>query len=275
MGQAEWGSNPEFFGPRHAHREGRIVHELWRRSSGDGLHLECAAGVGSLSCKLARTRTVVAADLSLKSLLHLEESARTAGVKERVAPVVADITQLPFADETFDTASSAETLEHLPNDGASATELGRVLQPGGWLVGTVPADPNQWSDWDDWGGHLRRYTTANMTELLADAGLEPHVRTWGWPILRLYDDFFLKRVNSRRLKTDGPLEQDPALRRISGMGQRRLLVAAVRAAFEIDRLFDGLPWGVGLIFAARKPAEAPAMRPLPAVDRTVPAPTCP
>lgn len=275
MGKAEWGSNPEFFGPRHAHREGRIVHELWRRSSPGGLHLECAAGVGSLTVKLSKRRTVVAADLSLRSLVHLQRSAQGAGTKERVLPVVADITQLPFAEETFDTASSAETLEHLPDDRAAAGELGRVLQPGGWLVGTVPADPNQWSDWDDWGGHLRRYTTQAMAELLADAGLEPHVRTWGWPVLRLYDGLFLKRVNSRRLKTDGPPEKDPSLRRVSGLGQRKWLVAAVRSAFEIDRLFDGVPWGVGLIFAARKPAEARAMRPLRVVDPTVPAPTCP
>jgi len=275
MGQAEWGSNPEFFGPRHAHREGRIVHELWRRTPGKNLHLECAAGVGSLTVKLAKKRYVAAADLSLRSLLHLEEAARSAGVADRVLPVVADINRLPFDDDTFDSATSAETLEHLPDDQRAATELGRVLKPGGWLVGTVPADPGQWSDWDDWGGHLRRYTTTDMAELLADAGLEPHVRTWGWPVLRFYDGLFLKRVNSRRLKTEGPLDTDPALRRVSGLGRRKWLVAAVRTAFEIDRLFDGVPWGVGLIFAARKPAEAPAMRPLPVVDRTVPAPTCP
>ena len=190
-------------------------------------------------------------------------------------PVVADITCLPFDDDTFDSATSAETLEHLPDDRNAAAELCRALKPGGWLVGTVPADPGQWSDWDDWGGHLRRYTTADMAELLADAGLEPHVRTWGWPVLRVYDGFFLKRVNSRRLKTEGPVDADPTLRRVSGLGQRKWLVAAVRSAFEIDRLFDGVPWGVGLIFAARKPAEAPAMRPLRVVDRTVPAPTCP
>ena len=275
MGKAEWGSNPEFFGPRHAHREGRIVHELWRRSSAGDLHLECAAGVGSLTIKLANKRPVVAADLSLRSLSHLVKAARSAGVAGRVLPVVADITCLPFDDDTFDSATSAETLEHLPDDRNAAAELCRALKPGGWLVGTVPADPGQWSDWDDWGGHLRRYTTADMAELLADAGLEPHVRTWGWPLLRVYDGFFLKRVNSRRLKTEGPVDADPTLRRVSGLGQRKWLVAAVRSAFEIDRLFDGVPWGVGLIFAARKPAEAPAMRPLRVVDRTVPAPTCP
>ena len=241
-----------------------------------GLHLECAAGVGSLSRRLARRKhEVVAADMSLRSLVHLRRVAQEAGIKDRVHPVVADITQLPFDDGTFQSATSAETLEHLPDDDTATGELARVLTPGGWLVGTVPADPKQWSDWDDWGGHLRRYTTEGMLDLLLGAGLEPHVRVWGWPILRIYDDNFLKRVNRRRLHADGPIDQDPTLRRVSDLGSKRWLVILVRMAFELDRLFDGVPWGVGLIFAAQKPAEAPAMRPLRTVDRTVPAPTCP
>ena len=71
MGHAEWGSDPEFFGPRHAHREGRILRALGDDADRVGPHLECAAGVGSLSISLARRgRTVVAADLSLPSLVE-------------------------------------------------------------------------------------------------------------------------------------------------------------------------------------------------------------
>ena len=276
MGKAEWGADPEFFGPRHAHREGRIVGTLRRFGSTSGQHLECAAGVGSLSCSLARRgREVVAADRSLRSLLQLDGRAREAGLAAQILPVVADITRLPFADESFASATTAETLEHLPDDAAAAGELSRVLRHGGWLVGTVPANPRQWSDWDDWGGHLRRYTVGGMRELLAGVGLDARVMVWGWPFQRLYDELFLTRVNRRRLRTDGPLEQDPALRRVAGLGHSRWLVSVVRGFFEIDRLFDGLPWGVGLIFAAQKPPEVVVARPARAVGRTVPAPTCP
>ena len=276
MGMAEWGADPEFFGPRHAHREGRIIGTLRRFAPATGLHLECAAGVGSLSCALARRgREVVAADRSLRSLRQLDLRAREAGLRARVLPVVADITRLPFEDESFASATSAETLEHLPDDAAAVGELARVLRHGGWLVGTVPANPGQWSDWDDWGGHLRRYTAGGMRELLAGAGLEPRVMVWGWPFQRLYDALFLTRVNRRRLYHDGPLEQDPALRRVAGLGRSTWLVAAARAVFELDRLFDGLPWGVGLIFAAQKPPEVVAVHPARVADRPAPAPTCP
>jgi SAM-dependent methyltransferase len=276
MGMAEWGADPGFFGPRHAHREGRITGTLRHFARAAGPHLECAAGVGSLSCSLARRgREVVAADRSLRSLCELDRRAREAGLRERVYSVVADISRLPFEDESFASATCAETLEHLPDDAAAADELARVLGPGGWLVGTVPANPRLWSDWDDWGGHLRRYTADGMRGLLGGAGLDARVMVWGWPFQRLYDRLFLTRVNRRRLHTDGPLDDDPALRRVAGLGRSRLLVAAVRAVFELDRLFDGLPWGVGLIFAAQKPPEVVAALPARVVDRPAPAPTCP
>lgn len=254
MAKAEWGADPEFFGPRHAHREGRILGAVAKLGPSAGPHLECAAGVGSLSLSLARRgRTVVAADLSLRSLAHVASAARAAEATDRVLPVVADITSLPFPDGAFASATSAETLEHLSDDRAAVAELGRVLAPGASLVGTVPAGPSQWSDWDLWADHQRRYTARGMAEVLAAAGLEPRVRVWGWPLLRLYDDLFLKRVNRRRLQASGPVADDPALRRVSGLGRRRWLVKLVRAAFALDRPFDHAPWGVGLLFVARKP----------------------
>jgi SAM-dependent methyltransferase len=169
-----------------------------------------------------------------------------------VLPVLADLTRLPFADEAFASASSAETLEHIERHDHAVAEFARVLSPGAWLVGTVPAGPEQWSDWDRWAGHLRRYSRRDMEALLGSAGLDAEAVVWGWPLLRLYDDLFLKRVNRRRLHSSGTVDADPALRRVSGLGRRRRLVAFVRFLFGLDRLFDGLPWGVGLLFSARK-----------------------
>ncbi len=253
MGKAEWGIDPEFFGPRHAHREDRIIRRLRRAAPSLGLHLECAAGVGSLSLKLAgEGRSVVATDLSLRSLVYLARRAHTSCLSNNVLPVVGDINHLPFSDEVFATATSAETLEHVPDHQRAADELARVLQPGGWLVGTVPAGPSQWSVWDDWAGHQRRYASSDMVSLLCRSGLEARATTWGWPLLRLYDGFFLKRVNRRRLTHDGTIDDDPTLRTVSGLGRKRWLVALVQSLFNLDRPFDGAPWGVGLLFAARK-----------------------
>lgn len=221
---------------------------------GLGPHLECAAGVGSLALTVARQgRRVVAADTSLRSLRVVQHRVQAAGLEGHVLPVVADITGLPFVDGTFASATSAETLEHIPDDGAAAAELARVVSVGGCLVGTVPAGPEQWSDWDDWAGHVRRYTAEQMRRLLTEAGLEASAARWGWPVLRLYDGLFLRRVNRRRLTCDGSVEDDAKLRTVASLGRRRLLVRAVMFAFACDRLFDGARWGVGVLFAARKP----------------------
>ena len=120
-------------------------------------------------------RTVVVADLSLRSLEVRGGRAKASSLDSEVLPVVADITHLPFSDQVFSSATSAETLEHIPEHTAAVAELARVLAAGGWLVGTVPAGPSQWSEWDDWAGHLRRYSTAGMEEILATAGLEAEV----------------------------------------------------------------------------------------------------
>lgn len=249
MAKATWGAEPEFFGPRHAHREGRILRALDGLDRPDGPHLECAAGVGSLSVALAaRGRMVVAADLSLRSLAVIQRKLPSDAT---VFPAVCDITALPFCDGTFSSASSAETLEHIPDDAAAAAELSRSLKTDGVLVGSVPAGPEQFSDWDVWANHLRRYTKRAMRELLSNAGLRPSVTVWGWPVLRLYDDYFLKRVNRRRLKSPS-IEDDASLKRVSRMGERRLLVKIVQTAFSVDRLFDNVRWGVGLLFVGRK-----------------------
>jgi hypothetical protein len=91
-----------------------------------------------------------------------------------------------------------------------------------------------------------------MKGILEDAGLDAVVVVWVWPVLRIYDDVFLKRVNRRRLHHDGAVESDQKLSTVSALGRKPWLVALVRSIFGIDTLFDGAPWGVGLLFAARK-----------------------
>jgi SAM-dependent methyltransferase len=256
VGKIEWGLQPELFGPRHAHREGRIIKALGSVAPEPGLHLECAAGVGSLSAALAgQGKIVVAADLSLPSLAVIRKKAVEEGGQGRILPVVADITCLPFSDDSFESVSSAETLEHIADDRQAAAELARVVKPGGWMVGTVPSAAGDWQEWDEWAGHLRRYSTETLTELLTGLGLQARLVLWGWPFLRLYDALFLDRVNRRRLSRDGPTTDDPALRAVASLGRKRWLVWLVRAVLDLDRIFDGIGWGVGLLFIARKPED--------------------
>lgn len=55
----------------------------------------------------------------------------------RKPDVVADIVSMPFADDHFDAIVCSEVFEHLPDPVAAATELQRVLKPGGRLILTT------------------------------------------------------------------------------------------------------------------------------------------
>jgi len=59
-----------------------------------------------------------------------------------VRSIVQDGRKLAFKDHTFDAAYAVSVLEHVPDEGDSATvrELTRVVRPGGYVILTVPYD---------------------------------------------------------------------------------------------------------------------------------------
>src|SRR3989344_593584 len=52
--------------------------------------------------------------------------------------VVADLTALPFGDDSFDAATSEQVFEHLENPTKAASELMRVVKPGGLIHIATP-----------------------------------------------------------------------------------------------------------------------------------------
>jgi len=58
--------------------------------------------------------------------------------------VEGDVEALPFADGSFGTVLCTEVIEHIPDPSAALAEYRRVLQPGGVLIGSVPARSAIW-----------------------------------------------------------------------------------------------------------------------------------
>jgi ubiquinone/menaquinone biosynthesis C-methylase UbiE len=58
--------------------------------------------------------------------------------------VEGDVEALPFADASFGTVLCTEVIEHIPDPSAALAEYARVLQPGGVLIGSVPARSAIW-----------------------------------------------------------------------------------------------------------------------------------
>jgi len=67
--------------------------------------------------------------------------------------VVADLTALPFDDDSFDAATSEQVFEHLENPTKAAAELMRVVRPGGLIHIATPflypwhPSPSDYSRW--------------------------------------------------------------------------------------------------------------------------------
>jgi SAM-dependent methyltransferase len=103
--------------------------------------LEVGCGRGDLSRWLASRpappRLLVAADFAGSAVSKGAGFARRRNLGG-IDWEVADITRLPFPDNTFETVLSCETVEHVPHPERAFHELARVLKPGGRLLLTTP-----------------------------------------------------------------------------------------------------------------------------------------
>lgn len=64
----------------------------------------------------------------------------TADLYSPIADVKADICDLPFEDNSFDTILCNHVLEHIPDDTKAMQELFRILKPGGMAILQIPQD---------------------------------------------------------------------------------------------------------------------------------------
>lgn len=88
------------------------------------------------------------------------------------AMVAADITDLPFADGTFDVVLCSHVLEHVPGEQAALRELRRVLAPGGWAAVMLPVDRSVARTFED-------ASAATPAERAERFGHSDHVRLYG------------------------------------------------------------------------------------------------
>lgn len=100
----------------------------WVAARVSGRLLEVGAGTGRNTGRRPAGDQAVGVDLNLGRLHYAR--ARGAGF----APVVADMTRLPFADGCFDTLVSTFTFCEVADPAAALGEFRRVLRPGGRLL---------------------------------------------------------------------------------------------------------------------------------------------
>lgn len=85
----------------------------------------------------------------LKRFKKLNHDYVTADLYSPIADVKADITNLPFVNDSFDIVFCNHVLEHIPDDTKAMQELYRVLKKGGIGVFQIPQDLNRETTFED------------------------------------------------------------------------------------------------------------------------------
>lgn len=96
----------------------------------------------------------------------------TSDLYSPLADVKADITNLPFADESFDVIFCNHVLEHIPDDAKAMHELYRVMKKGGWGIFQVPQDVSREKTYED-------FSITDPKERAKHFGQYDHVRIYG------------------------------------------------------------------------------------------------
>ena len=178
-------------------RRAILAREL-RNVPGPGMAVDIGAAGGGNTQVLARHGW---------QALAIEYSPTAAGVAHsRGVPVIrADARQLPVKSDSCGIVTAFDILEHIHEDYLAAAEIARILRPGGTALIAVPCDMALWSAHDDAVGHVRRYSRAELSELVLKGGLAIE-RIWSWNVV-------LRPIVAMRRKsaTGSDLEQLPPI----------------------------------------------------------------
>lgn len=144
-----------------------------------------------------------------------------------------------YAGSHFDLITALDVIEHIEDDAAAVRSMLQMLAPGGRLLITVPASTSLWDEHDRINHHYRRYSAAQLGQLLCAAGAKARIRY-------LFHALYLpKWIVATRNRILG-----------SRVGQHRIPVPlvnrAAETAFWLEYQFMNLPFGTSLLAVASK-----------------------
>ncbi|HQY10898.1 MAG: methyltransferase domain-containing protein [Ferruginibacter sp.] len=123
-----------------------IIRQINPESDDTILDVACGTGEPGLTiASLLNNGKVVITDLSEDMVQIAKENAASRGIKN-IEPLVCDVTEMPFADNTFDAISCRFGFMFFPDMLLAAKEMARVLKPGGRISTSVwnIAEKNFW-----------------------------------------------------------------------------------------------------------------------------------
>lgn len=146
--------------------------------------LDVGSGAGQLAKHVLKysdpSAQVMCVDLSHRMLCRARQRLKT----DRPRFVAADITELPFADESFDGITCGYVLEHVPQAEVGLRELARVLQPGGRML-LLTTEDNFSGAWTSRLWCCRTYNRRELRGLCESLGMHWQREIWFTPVHRL------------------------------------------------------------------------------------------
>jgi SAM-dependent methyltransferase len=146
---------------RHVHWLARLL------PSGPAKILDAGCGTGGLIKALHAANTAWRAT----GLDFMPLACELARERTGTEIVQGSVTELPFADGSFDAVVSADVVCQVEDGARALREFARVVRPGGAVLVNVPAFRWLWSYHDDTCETKHRYTRNELTGLFRSAGL--------------------------------------------------------------------------------------------------------
>jgi len=208
------------------------------------LKLECVkildAGCGTgLNLKfLDRYGEVIGLDISEDALYFTK-------LRGNSSLICASVDKLPLKSDIFQMICALDVLEHIDNDESAMREFYRVLEPGGYLILTVPAFKFLWSRHDIAAHHKRRYNKVSLIQSLRSCEFSVDKSTyWNFflflpvTLVRLF-----RKDEKQEIRTD--LQVLPVL-------LNKVLLYVLRLEKAVISRDIALPVGVSILCICRK-----------------------
>ncbi len=161
----------------HVTLGGRLLRERKFDLRGAKSILDVGSGAGQIAKHLLKyadhDARITCFDLSLEMLRRARRRLKSSVPGH----LVADLTRLPFADDSFDCVTCGYVLEHLPDPRPGLSELARVMSPRGRML-LLTSEDNFSGAWTSRFWCCRTYNRRELFEICQQLGLAWKTELW-------------------------------------------------------------------------------------------------
>ncbi len=147
--------------------------------------LDVGSGAGQIAGHLIKysdpDANITCFDLSPEMLRRARKLLRS----DRPRYLVADLSTLPFASESFDCVTCGYVLEHLADARAGLAELARVMVPGGKML-LLTTEDSFGGAWTSRVWCCRTYNRKELLRICHELGLIPSKELWFTQVHKLF-----------------------------------------------------------------------------------------